>query len=121
MHLKVFEGVFADNFNALIKVADGWPGYEKIVQKLKNIQGDFLRRFGENAEPAPNELKVLNHGDLWVNNFMFRYNTEFSKHPNDLVFVSFLNEAQFHSNNEMHLSLLHFRSIFKEASSPVLE
>lgn len=39
------------------------------------------------ANHSPALYKVLNHGDCWVNNMMFKYND--AGHPTDLVFVDF--------------------------------
>ena len=38
------------------------------------------------SNSLPSSYKVLNHGDLWVNNFMFKYEEE---KPVDVIFVDF--------------------------------
>lgn len=83
---KIMQALFGGNIQTTAKVIETWPGYESIAIKLRNLQKTFLKKVGEVVEPTPNELKVLNHGDLWVNNFLFKYDKSV---PIDISFIDF--------------------------------
>lgn len=62
-----------------------WSGYEEYVKKLEKVQTwlpkELIKVYCETKHP----IRVLAHGDLWVNNMMFKYD---DKHiPTDLVLV----------------------------------
>ncbi|XP_053662725.1 uncharacterized protein LOC128711863 [Anopheles marshallii] len=62
-----------------ISVARGWPELEAVVlRKLEKIRPTFKERIAECVKPQQPgaRYKALNHGDLWSNNMMFRYENE---------------------------------------------
>ncbi|EDW37455.1 GL26274 [Drosophila persimilis] len=78
---------FADNGEELHTVVSSWPGYERIAEKIgkymKNQRSNLVRAQALQAK----EIRVLNHGDLWVNNLLFKYDN--AKRPQDLIFIDF--------------------------------
>lgn len=56
---------------------------------MKNLQKRFGDRVFENSNPKIGDFCVLNHGDLWVNNIMFRYPHNTHESPEDVVFIDY--------------------------------
>lgn len=77
----------------------GIPGYERFSPKLMKLHDNFadiiLNVVKANYE---DDIRVLNHGDLWVNNFLFKYDDK-TKKPRDVVFVSFLFRSAIQNTN----------------------
>lgn len=71
------------------------PGYERFKEKLMKIYENSAKIALKMVELDPeNDIKILNHGDLWINNFLFKYDEQ-TKRPTDIVFVSFKIFGQF--------------------------
>ncbi|XP_058057651.1 uncharacterized protein LOC131208781 [Anopheles bellator] len=74
---RVF-AVFQEGLEKFVQVAAGWPELEPaIVEKLRALLPSFKRRIVDCVDPTnpATKVRVLNHGDLWSNNMMFRYET----------------------------------------------
>ncbi|KAJ3648690.1 hypothetical protein Zmor_020473 [Zophobas morio] len=92
------EGLYADNdtvrawvkagYSAVIDACSRWPGYEKYAYKLEALGNEALERGFEASRKRPRGFHVLNHGDLWVNNMMFSYDSADTK-VKDMKFVDF--------------------------------
>ncbi|CAD7091518.1 unnamed protein product [Hermetia illucens] len=63
------------NLSRLIDHASKWPGYEKIVNKLKDFLTNktFLNKVVENIRISPGDIVAICHEDCWVNNILFQY------------------------------------------------
>lgn len=80
---------FRDSMKLTAGILSKMPGYERFSEKLMKIYENFVEIALKMVKPDPqNDIKVLNHGDLWVNNFLFKYNEQ-TNQPIDIVFVSF--------------------------------
>ncbi|XP_064554012.1 uncharacterized protein LOC135439252 [Drosophila montana] len=86
-----FENMFGGFLKGLIQVSGKWPGYEKITKQLQRFSDNFTKVCISAAKPKPNDrYVVLNHGDLWTNNFMYAYdNKDQPEVPTRAIFVDF--------------------------------
>ncbi|KAI4503355.1 hypothetical protein M0802_001577 [Mischocyttarus mexicanus] len=64
-----------------------WPNYEKYAVKIDKIADKLYYETAKLMKYRDGEFNVINHGDFWVNNMMFRYNEEGK--PIDHIFVDF--------------------------------
>lgn len=80
---EILPPYFTAGLATLIEEAQSWPNFESIVGKLKKIQVNLTERSIKCID-QDSSFKVLNHGDLWTNNFMIKYE---NKMPVDVLFV----------------------------------
>lgn len=59
----------------------------KYAEKIDKLVGCLYQKCAQVAKPHNDQFNVLNHGDFWVNNMMFRYNDEGK--PIGHIFVDF--------------------------------
>ena len=78
---------FGGNIEALIDLIQNWPGYEKITEKIRKYGKDLKNNLRRAGAVDKNAFCVLNHGDLWVNNILFKYDEQ--RNPVDINFVDF--------------------------------
>uniref|UniRef100_W8BJ95 CHK kinase-like domain-containing protein n=1 Tax=Ceratitis capitata TaxID=7213 RepID=W8BJ95_CERCA len=68
---------FSGNANALLQLISKWPDYSKIADKLRAYIKNIVDNLVRSQIPQPQDLvRVLNHGDLWFNNVLFKYDGE---------------------------------------------
>lgn len=83
---EVVETIFAKGFDLVIQLVRNWPGYEEIVKKMLPIADNVINKLDAHCNQKTDGIKVLNHGDLWINNLLFKYEKGV---PVDLVFVDY--------------------------------
>ncbi|XP_015189352.1 PREDICTED: uncharacterized protein LOC107073277 [Polistes dominula] len=64
-----------------------WPNFEKYGEKIDKISDKIFYETSKAIKCRDDEFNVINHGDFWVNNMMFRYNDEGK--PINHIFVDF--------------------------------
>lgn len=63
-------------FNDMTQEVKTWHGYEKYAEKLENILPKFFEQEINLYKKCQSKIKVVIHGDLWVSNFMFKYDAK---------------------------------------------
>uniref|UniRef100_A0A1I8NTJ7 CHK kinase-like domain-containing protein n=1 Tax=Stomoxys calcitrans TaxID=35570 RepID=A0A1I8NTJ7_STOCA len=104
----------------LAELAATWEGYEDIAEKLHRHCDNLTENLVRTGKPKEGEITVLNHGDFWVNNFMFKYKAGDNQIPMDAIFVDFQNsffgspgcDINFFLNSSVQLDVLMNRRDF---------
>ncbi|XP_034474234.1 uncharacterized protein LOC117781575 [Drosophila innubila] len=91
MKSDTFENMFNGFLKGLINATDSWKGYEKITKHLQRFSNNFRNNCLSASKPKPEDrYVVLNHGDMWTNNFMYAYDNESQPEvPTRAIFVDF--------------------------------
>lgn len=83
----VFHVMFETLCDALIEEVATWEGYEYYSRKLKNVRRNLIANAQKAFDCNEGEFNVLNHGDLWTNNLMYKYDE--AGNPVDSVLLDF--------------------------------
>uniref|UniRef100_A0A1Y9H2E0 CHK domain-containing protein n=1 Tax=Anopheles dirus TaxID=7168 RepID=A0A1Y9H2E0_9DIPT len=85
-----FNPMFVHIYEALVNQVGSWgPQWEYYHTKLRALSPNFVeysQRVMDN-DPAGDDLCVFVQGDLWVNNFLYKYDSH--GHPVDAVLLDF--------------------------------
>lgn len=73
-------------FKTFVGLTAEMPKFERISWKLRKFSDSFLNIVAEIYNSSSDNIKVINHGDCWVNNIMFKYS---DNKPVDIQFVGF--------------------------------
>ncbi|TMW39629.1 hypothetical protein DOY81_015291, partial [Sarcophaga bullata] len=87
---RFFE-LFGAYLEQLIKTSSTWSGYENISNKLDKYYNNFKEiTYKLSKAKEDDRIVVLNHGDMWTNNFMFAYKDDKEPtKPTKAIFVDF--------------------------------
>ncbi|XP_011501669.1 PREDICTED: uncharacterized protein LOC105365253 [Ceratosolen solmsi marchali] len=85
---KEMQMFFIEGVKNLSKEMVNWPELDpKIPQKLEKIADTVFEKASKANIFRDNEFNVINHGDYWINNMMFKYNDK--NQPIAHIFVDF--------------------------------
>ncbi|XP_012536762.2 uncharacterized protein LOC105836925 [Monomorium pharaonis] len=72
---------------ALAKEIANWPGMKRYAEKIAKIADRIYEIAIDVSKPSEDEFNVINHGDYWVNNMLFKYDD--NGKPIDHISVDF--------------------------------
>lgn len=81
---------FEDSFKVVIENASALGLKAETVQKLKTLQPKLIQKGIEDYTSNFKNFQVLNHGDFWTSNILFKYS---SGKLVDAIFVDFQNSV----------------------------
>lgn len=84
---SAFHDFFCSNMDALTCEVSSWEGFETYAKKLESLKIKFLENACKVFDNKEGDLKVLIHGDLWLNNLMFQYDRSEKGKPLDTILV----------------------------------
>ncbi|XP_066993253.2 uncharacterized protein [Anabrus simplex] len=73
---KHMETLLDNSLLSLEKEVSKWPGWEEYVYKIKKLRRSFFDRLVDLCKRKDGEFNVLNHGDMWTSNMMFKYSDD---------------------------------------------
>ncbi|XP_001847799.2 uncharacterized protein LOC6037948 [Culex quinquefasciatus] len=82
-------GIFTQGLSTLIECASKWTNLDSdIVKKLRALKPVYKERLEKSLnQQCLDGFKVMNHGDLWSNNMLFKYCPDGT--PQDVIFVDY--------------------------------
>ncbi|CAD7091482.1 unnamed protein product [Hermetia illucens] len=99
VNTEVFQIFFRKNLKKAAEMVAEMPGFEHFGPQLMALFDNFPAIVLSSIALCVEDIRTVNHGDLWVNNIMFRYD---NGTPNDALFVdfqgSFVNSPAFDLN-----------------------
>lgn len=82
------QSFFKNIAKGVASTARNWPGFEAIADKLMNIPQRVFDNIYRSYLPHEDGFNVLTHGDMFMNNILFRHDP--NGKPIDIRFVSII-------------------------------
>lgn len=82
---NVYNVFFYNFWDALCDEVSRWFGYSYYADKLRGIRSSLIENACRVYDNEEGDFCVLTHGDMWINNVMYNYNT--NNTPKDCVLV----------------------------------
>ena len=100
---KLLQPFFKSKFTDLASEIGKWPTFEYYAEKIRGLSDNSYSIFIDSVTPTETSYNVLNDGDFWVNNIMFKYHPDTGE-IEDVRFVDF----QLSGISSPSLDLQHF-------------
>lgn len=81
---------FSKTLEQLIEEIGAWEGYEYYRNKLELLKDVLVEQGIQIYKISPGDVCVLNHGDLWTTNMMFKYDDNDTVQDAVLVGLNFI-------------------------------
>ncbi|XP_055638672.1 uncharacterized protein LOC129776822 [Toxorhynchites rutilus septentrionalis] len=88
---KLLDGILEKNYAVLLNAIEhDWADFDpNLLAKMKELSPFYVSKFEKcMTQKFDNGFKVLNHGDLWCNNMMFRYDPVSHK-AEEVIFLDY--------------------------------
>ena len=69
----VLTTMFNNSLKHLLKAARKLKNHQEYLEQIEALTGKISDLFYKQCAPQENDFNVLNHGDCWCNNIMFKY------------------------------------------------
>ncbi|XP_063225243.1 uncharacterized protein LOC134532601 [Bacillus rossius redtenbacheri] len=77
-----------DLYEELSQVVESWPGFERFGSKLREVRLTVAENVERCKDRNNTAIAVLNHGDFWPNNMLFKYSEDTGR-VESIKFVDF--------------------------------
>ncbi|XP_063225228.1 uncharacterized protein LOC134532593 [Bacillus rossius redtenbacheri] len=77
-----------NTYDSLADIVETWPGYERFAGEIRRRRDTVVEDLERLVVPSEDGFNVVNHGDFWVNNMLFRYSEDAGR-PEEVCLIDF--------------------------------